>query len=370
VLLNFLESERQGLPHWTPVQLHHGAGQTDGRIVLLERDLLQPGETCLAQLVIDQAQPFRFCDRVILRDTSAQRTIAGARVLDPSAPDRHRRRPERLAMLRALASIPQCEALRRLLALPPFLLSQNVLLRDWGLTGRGLKSLAMDLSHLEGGSEVFLATAEALEELTPTLTSALVAFHEKEPILPGMTAEALRISLPVRMSRPSFKALLSHAITVGAIISDENLLHAPRHKARVPDDLLRLRTRVHELLSASPFRPPRVSDLAKAAPAPEPAVRKMCKQLARGGAIIEVAPDHFFLRSAVLDMARAAALLSADTGGAFTAAQFRDRLGNGRQLAIQILDYLDRRGITLRKGDTRGLGKQPEKALGNSASSW
>jgi selenocysteine-specific elongation factor len=131
-----------------------------------------------------------------------------------------------------------------------------------------------------------------------------------------------------------------------------------------------VQTGVRDVLSQSPFRPPRIADLAKAINAPEATVRKICKQLARAGMIVEIAPDHFFLRSAVLDSARVAAQLSADTGGAFTAAQFRDRLGNGRQLAIQILDYLDRRGVTLRKGDTRRLGKQPDQALGNHASSW
>ena len=87
--------------------------------------------------------------------------------------------------------------------------------------------------------------------------------------------------------------------------------------------------------------------------------------------IVEIAPDHFFLRSAVLDSARVSLpSCRRRPQASFTAAQFRDRLGNGRQLAIQILDYLDRKGVTLRKGDTRRLGKVPDQALGNPSSSW
>ena len=145
VELTLLDTERRGLRHWTPAQLHHGAAQTDARIVLLESDVLQPGQSGLAQLVVDQAQLFRYGDRIVLRDTSAQRTIAGGRVLDPAAPDRNRRRPERLALLRALAASPPAEALKQALALPPFLRSRNMLLRDWGLTERGLENLAPDL---------------------------------------------------------------------------------------------------------------------------------------------------------------------------------------------------------------------------------
>ena len=45
-------------------------------------------------------------------------------------------------------------------------------------------------------------------------------------------------------------------------------------------------------------------------------------------------------------------------GGWFTAAAFRDRMDNGRKVAIQILDFLDRAGVTLRRGDLRRIDPQ------------
>ena len=44
-------------------------------------------------------------------------------------------------------------------------------------------------------------------------------------------------------------------------------------------------------------------------------------------------------------------------GGAFTAAQFRDRLANGRKVAIQILEFFDRRGVTMNRDDLRRLNR-------------
>jgi len=83
-------------------------------------------------------------------------------------------------------------------------------------------------------------------------------------------------------------------------------------------------------------------------------LRRLCKGFARLGLVTEVAPDRFFLRDAVAGMVAAVVEVSAAVdGGWFTAAQFRDRTGNGRQLAIQVLDYFDRRGVTVRKGDLR-----------------
>jgi selenocysteine-specific elongation factor len=37
----------------------------------------------------------------------------------------------------------------------------------------------------------------------------------------------------------------------------------------------------------------------------------------------------------------------------FTAAQFRDRVENGRKVAIQILEFFDRYGVTLNRDDLR-----------------
>ena len=97
------------------------------------------------------------------------------------------------------------------------------------------------------------------------------------------------------------------------------------------------------------FKPPRVRDFASVYATPEANVRKLLRQLARIGRIVEVAPDQFFLRPVVAEMIGIAHGLGDD----FTAAQFRDRLDNGRKLAILILEFFDRHGITVRRGDQR-----------------
>ena len=64
------------------------------------------------------------------------------------------------------------------------------------------------------------------------------------------------------------------------------------------------------------------------------------------------------LRDTVAEMVEIASALAAETeGGQFTAAAFRDRLDNGRKVAIQILEFLDRHGVTIRRGDLRRMNK-------------
>ncbi len=59
----------------------------------------------------------------------------------------------------------------------------------------------------------------------------------------------------------------------------------------------------------------------------------------------------------VLTSMDAADLADDSENGTFTAAQFRDLLDNGRKVAIQILEFFDRHGVTLSRGDQRRMNK-------------
>jgi len=360
ITVRLLETERAALKHWTPVLLHHGADQVPARVVMLEPPVLAPGESGLAQLVLDRALPLRHGDRLVLRDISASRTIAGGRALDPRAPQRYRRRPARAAVLRALLAEGPAAALRGRLMQPPFLMERTTLMADWGLTEDGLAAALP--GHLALGG--FVAAKPAVAQLTQEIADALAAYHSRLPSAPGVAAGTLRLALPTRLSRDAFAALMPHAVAAGAAATEGHLLRAPSHRGGLGGQDAKLWDALRPLLEAAPFRPPLLREAAAALRVNEVALRRACKGFARIGLVVEMAPDRFFVRGATIAMAEAAHALSSENGGVgFTAAQFRDRLGNGRQLAIQVLDYFDRRGITVRRGDLRRAGKSPELVL-------
>ena len=85
-------------------------------------------------------------------------------------------------------------------------------------------------------------------------------------------------------------------------------------------------------------------------------MRRLLRMSARRGDAEEMAHDHFFARPAVEAMARTAIELAERSAkGMFTAADFRDRLNNGRKVAIQILEFFDRHGFTIRRQDLRRI---------------
>jgi selenocysteine-specific elongation factor len=361
VTINLLAGDAAALKHWTPVLVHHGSALSTARVVLLDPPILRPGEAGLAQLVAHKALPVRWGDRVILRDIGATRTLGGGIVLDPAAPDRHRRRPARLGVLRALALPDQAAALRACLAQPPFLLSRDSLLADWGLMDSAPEALVPELVAVGP----CLAAPDRLAFLTNAVIDALTVFHTRQPAAEGMPMETLRLALRERLPRDRFRALLGFLTTAGTVEVAAHLVRLPGHRGGLVGEEAQLWAALRPLLADAPFRPPLLRELAAAIGSGDLRLRRACKSFARMGLILELAPDRFFMRDAVLAMAEAAHALSAGRpDGFFSAPDFRDRLGNGRQLAIQILDYFDRRGITVRRGDLRKAGKSVAAVFG------
>src|SRR3989442_5681169 len=90
-----------------------------GHVSLLQATGIEPGGSGHAQIVLDRPIGALRGDRLILRDQSAQQTLAGGVVLDPFAPARKVRTPARLAVLAALERPTMFDALQQLLNVAP-----------------------------------------------------------------------------------------------------------------------------------------------------------------------------------------------------------------------------------------------------------
>ena len=346
VRLSLLASEAQPLKHWSPVHVHLGAAHVMGRVALLEGEKLAPAGTALAQLVLEEKVGALAGDRVILRDPSATRTIAGAMVIDPFGPPRNRRAERRLAQLGALGEADG-EALARLLRLE----ASHVDLARFGQS-RNLRPAEVEklLQAAEGvGLAGFGFLATTLARARQDVVDTLKAFHESKPDAPGLQAERLRVGLKQRWPAPVFQALLDQEIRAKTVVVDGPFLRLPGHSLTLGARDEALWKKISAEMTRDRFKPPRVRDFAQAYGAPEPDVRKLLQRLGKLGRVVELAPDHYFLRPTVAEMIGIAHAFGHD----FTAAEFRDKLDNGRKVAIQILEFFDRQGITVRRGDLR-----------------
>ncbi len=342
---------RDGLP----VHFHLGTEDRVGRLAVLGARAIMPGERGLVQVDFDRPIGALWGDRAIIRDHMARHTLAGGRVLDPGPPRRGRSRPERLAALAALAEPDAGDALERLIdcagivALAPFALARN-LPRDevealvdaggFNRVGAGIAAIALSPAHLA--------------RLGDRITAGLAEWHRAQPDMPGPPRGALFARLRGETSAAALDAALAALLGAGQVVRDGAMLRLPGHEARLTREDERLWERVRPLLAAAELRPPRVRELAAALGLePEPLTRFL-KRAERFGRVAPVAANRVFLPETIARLADLAAALAEDLPErSFTASGFKDRSGIGRNLTIEVLEYLDAIGVTRRVGDTR-----------------
>ena len=357
--LRILAGERKSVGQWFPVRLHHAAVEVGARVVLLQDDPIAPGETSVAQLVLDRPIAAAAHDSFVVRDTSAQRTIGGGFFIDLRAPSRHRRGEERRAQISALVQADPSLAMRSIASVPPYFFDLPTFARDRAMPLDVVTDIADRLGfvRLASGSTLLALERERWLAFETGLIDTLGAFHRDNPDLQGMGLERLRLQCEPRLPAPAFRAAVQSLVAEARIKVDGSWIRLPEHEVRLGEQEEQLWQAIRPLLGGGErFRPPRVRDIAGLFDVDEDEIRRLCKLLSRLGQLDEVAHDHFFLRNTVAEMVGIVQGLGRQASvGQFTAAQFRDCVQNGRKVAIQILEFFDRHGVTLRRGDLRRI---------------
>lgn len=339
------------LRHWLPVHVHLGASDVTGRLALLEGETLALGATMLAEIILARPMGALAHDRFILRDQSATRTVGGGRVLDIFPPARHKRAPERLALLRLLGDADPAPALNAALKQQTAGVDLNRYAANRNLEDPESLWQALGLTVIgEAGARIGFA-ADDWSRLGERLLAALAAEHARAPDMIGVERDRLRrLTLPA-LSRGAFDHLVAELNAGGKLAQTGGWLHQPEHRTTLAATDIDLWQTLRPLLDAAPFRPLRVRDAARASGIAEESVRALMKRVARVGHVYPVAHDHYFTAEAVSGLATHVDELCARDGAA-RAAALRDIIGGGRKVAIHILEFFDRVGYTRRVRDT------------------
>jgi selenocysteine-specific elongation factor len=276
-------------------------------------------------------------------------------VIDPFAAPRRRSVPARLAELSALERDTPEEALAGLLDAAKAGVDLDRFARVMNLTAdRASRAREAVKAVVLGKDPTLVASPAFLESLQSRLLQALRGFHAANPRAPAMPVAALhRAAAPSLAAAPLQAVLREMAARRAIIVANDTARLAGHDETSNPaDEALWNKVRV-ELARAAAIAPTS-TELAAAIGAKEPALRDFLHRKAKGGEVVKVATDRFYLRETMDAFAATAREVSkAAPNGLFTAAQFRDAIGTTRTIAIPVLETLDRMGITQRVGDNR-----------------
>jgi selenocysteine-specific elongation factor len=157
-------------------------------------------------------------------------------------------------------------------------------------------------------------------------------------------------------AKPVLRQALATLREAGTLARKGTILHLAAHRVQPTAAELSLWKRVDPALASGGVRPPRVRELADLTGLTLEAIEAHLARAEQLGWVHRVASNRFYLPEALEELERMAGTLAAESpDGAFTAADFNRVSGIGRNLTIQVLEYLDRIGVTKRDGDRRRL---------------
>ncbi|OWQ91388.1 selenocysteine-specific translation elongation factor [Roseateles aquatilis] len=365
--LRLWSAEARPLRGGTAVHIHVGAEQVTGSVAVLgaidgaEMDSLPPGGEGLVQLVLHRPIGAWAGDRVVLRDASATRALAGGVVLDPQAPARYRRTRQRLSELVALSEPTPTERLGGLLRHAPMGVDVARFTAAQGLTRAARAALlqAGDAKDdvgavvMDADGPAWVLGASRTRQWEDAALQRLDRHHEEQPEELGPDLARWRRLAAPRLAEPLWRALVQRMAAAGQVVLSGAAAHRPAHGVQLSALDERLAQKVMPQLLASKFEGAWARDLARDTAEPEALMRTTLARLAQRGELFQVVKDLYYPPPTLQALARIARASAGD--GDVTAAAFRDRTGLGRKRAIQVLEFFDRVGLLRRVGDAHRL---------------
>ncbi len=363
VSLAVLSTEPQALRHWTEVHLHLGTTEVIARVAIERGGSIQPGATGHARLILNKPIACLNGDRFIVRDQAAQRTLGGGVVLDPFAPARVRDKALRQTELAAFAQPDPTLALRALLDCHSETgVDLDHFARSFNLTDSAVTEMLANLNAtLIAKAPNYALLKVSVEKLGARVATSLQQHHRAQPQAAGLSLKDLR-----KQSAPNMKVGVFVAF-VRAIAPEQKIiltgtfaaLAVHRSSANAADQMLW--QEIQPALAAMGPKGLTAAELAQAAGLKTLVVNDMLYRKVKQGDLYRVSSERFYSRANFIHFATLARhLASTSPTQTFIAAQFRDQAGVNRMLAIEILEVLDRLGVTQRVGDTRKLLKPLE----------
>ncbi len=362
--IRLLKSEARPLKHWSPVHLHAGTADISARVALLDGNSILPGDTGRVQLVLDESIGILHGDRLILRDQSARRTMAGGNVIDPFAPSRGRSKPERLAAVSAMEIKEPQAVLTSLIQAEPNGVNLSNFSISRNLTADNADALwaNTDIVISDRGKQKLGFSKNRWDVLCKNILMGLEQWHREKPDQLGLAENNLRLSLNPRPPLPLFHAAIGYLATSGKILLANRQLRLPGHQTSISAQDKKLWAEVRQTMENAGLRPLSLHEVADEMDIKANTLIAFMRRAATSGFVIQISKNRFLLPEAINELAEIAEILG--KGGKITAGEFRDRSVIGRNMAIEVLEFFDKAGLTKRIGNSREIVKPAIEVFG------
>lgn len=347
VSLTVLRHTQRSVKNGSRVHVYHGTRELLGKVILLDRDELKAGETCYAQLRLEEETVLEKGERFVIRFYSPAETIGGGTVLD-ICPRKHKRNDQKVL---EACRIKESGTREEMLELSAW--------EHWGsfftleeLAGRS----ALDKSGLKHTAEK-LAERKILVRLNENLyihrqemdfyrkraETVLDEFHKANPLKEGMGIEELRSRMKLADGKLA-DDILAVLKTEKVIKEEHGLISKKRFRVVLKEDEDAM---VKEILNhyLDEGFAPLATELYLKEHRNQKKFPAVFTSLLNKKALIRLDVQYCVHRD-YYEKAKTAFWEMAEKKPEVALGEYRDYLGCSRKVAVALLEHFDKNGFT------------------------
>ncbi|MFA5527231.1 MAG: selenocysteine-specific translation elongation factor [Peptostreptococcales bacterium] len=356
VRLDLLKNTDRELKNNTRVSLYHGTSQVLCRVMILNKELIKAGESCYAQVRLEEKIAAKKGDYFVIRFYSPVETIGGGIVLDAN-PKKHKPYDKvAIEELKLLETGSEKDIL-------------EIFIKKYSLTFKPLSSIVKQLGkegtqaekcieQLVKEKKVIMITKDLafhhtiLRALETNLETILKEYHEENSLRLGMSLEECRNRL-FKGKNKWADSILKYFHTAGKIIIQDERVALSAFKKSYTEEQKKIKGQVEETYYQGGWMVPFITDVAKSFQDPQE-VMQIIQDLVKEGILIKI-DSNIYLHRFFYEKALSEIKSFIRENESITLGQFRDLLETSRKYALPLLEYFDEQKITIKKEDWRVL---------------
>jgi len=347
-----LLAEAKPLKEQTRIRFHHLAGELLGTIRFVDDTgaELKPGRGAFVQIRLESPVVAVAGDRFVIRRYSPAFTIGGGVILDAHLPKLSRStRPELLQTLLDGTLADRVELMAKLEGL------RGLTIREvQARTGIRIETLTKELknlAHLADAGDRRWIHADVIADFRHRAMEFLDRHFQKNRMAVDVSkGEFVQKLIPPGSDPAVINYLLQDLAREKIIRMEGDAIDIPGRSKKLGGAEGELARMIESKFADAGLQPPPVSELIQSIPQKPRVIEGVVGFLVKQGSLVRLA-DGVYVHRTVLDAARQRMALR--RGETIDVGQFKDFFGLSRKIAIPLLEYFDREGVTKRVGDSR-----------------
>jgi selenocysteine-specific elongation factor len=329
-----------------------------GRVILLDREELAPGETTYVQFSLEEPVVALKGDRFVIRSYSPIHTTGGGVVINP-APKKHKRmREEVIQTLVTRERGRPAEQVENYLDNQAALLAAGEITAATGISPEEATEALTELGIKDRvqmvvvDNDKYFVSRQIYQRWVGELKQLLSTYHRQYPLREGFPREELRSRLFSGFASRQLQSLLKVMEENQVLKLNLQTVALPGFQTRFDSGQQELFQQLETIYREQCFQPPGWDSVSRQVGLNEVQSREVLQYCLHRGILVKVADDIYF-HAAAIDAAKKLLLDSLEAKGEISVGEARNILQTSRKYALPLLEYFDRVRITRRVGDKR-----------------